>query len=136
MIFQVINYNRGSVSENFSSDDNQYNQYVIVKKSDSNESPRASSAPPVPKQVLHVVRGRPASANDKALEKEFSKVSDNDIIKNNMLSYDASIIKLDYDIPAACECNIKDAMITCQKCGMFCHKECIGTQFLYLECHS
>lgn len=116
-----------------------FDQYVVVNRTDSNESvPRASSAPPMPPHIdntsiIHMVHGRPASAGEKPHQAINSKKKENHL-KSNKLAVNNSHIIHEDDLSYLCRCNIRQAMTVCRRCGAFCHDDCITPQFICAIC--
>ncbi|XP_018899617.2 uncharacterized protein Asx isoform X1 [Bemisia tabaci] len=86
---------------------------------------RPSSAPPanIKLPVSSVARNRPASVGIQAITRERFNGADSPV--QNIYSKQQSV--------DSCSCNL-NAMVVCQKCGAFCHDDCISSSRLCLTC--
>ncbi|XP_059483071.1 putative Polycomb group protein ASXL3 isoform X2 [Neocloeon triangulifer] len=99
-------------------------QYILVQRPALPAPPRASSAPPVPPATVGLPHcGRPASVDTSNQEKAPQQLLGR---------------KGHPGVPPgaqSCVCNLK-AMIVCQKCGAYCHDDCITPNTrLCVTCH-
>jgi hypothetical protein len=130
------------VSENLNDYDHQaeIGQYVFVKRTQTSENtPRASSAPPMPPQIagmsigVHMVHGRPASAGENSHQAVALKNKGNNYYVGGSDLKTSSLI-IGSNPSSTCMCRIEGAMVICRQCGAFCHDDCIGPQCICAIC--
>ncbi|XP_065332138.1 polycomb protein Asx isoform X3 [Cloeon dipterum] len=112
---QVVDKNSGAATAG--------TQYILVQRPPLPAPTRASSAPPVPPVALpQAASGRPASTDPSGQEKL-------------LLGRKGPPGGAGGQAPQSCVCNLK-AMIMCQKCGAYCHDDCITPNTrLCVTCH-
>ncbi|XP_011505775.1 PREDICTED: putative Polycomb group protein ASXL3 [Ceratosolen solmsi marchali] len=129
------------ISENQTEYDNhgEIGQYIFVKRTGNENTPRASSAPPMPPQIagmsigVHMVHGRPASAGENSHQAISLRNKGNNFRSGGAEPNTPSII-IGGNPPFPCECSIGGAMVVCRQCGAFCHDDCIGPQCICAIC--
>jgi additional sex combs-like protein len=116
-------------------------QYILVQRTPRPPQPiRASSAPPTQLAVAnHMQTGRPASVDASSLERGGVAIHGL-AVRSVQPACDIPANSPPSSSPALaarkqqeCLCNLK-AMIMCQKCGAFCHDDCIGPSRLCVTC--